>query len=217
MRAARPVLAFARSREQLWPFTLVPDTPGLWGRSMHRSQFWPGPKRTSRRGSQQGSLRGSRQGSRAFGGPVAESAVATPIAADTACRHLSVLRSLGHSGGPERFPALALRGPRGGRPEHLRGSSLSRSFTSNRARPHSGHPRSGGPMNAAEITTTGPERWRDKHGIAEHFSCGVRWIESRMEEGMPHVHIAGRAKFRVSEVERWLDCQGFIERARTAL
>jgi hypothetical protein len=35
-----------------------------------------------------------------------------------------------------------------------------------------------------------PERWRDKHGIAEHFSCGIRWIEARMVEGMPHTYIA---------------------------
>jgi hypothetical protein len=68
-------------------------------------------------------------------------------------------------------------------------------------------------MAPTEAATISPERWCDKHGIAEHFSCGVRWIESRMEEGMPHTHIAGRAKFRVSEVEPWLDRHGFIERA----
>jgi hypothetical protein len=58
-----------------------------------------------------------------------------------------------------------------------------------------------------------PERWRDKHGIAEHFSCGIRWIEARMVEGMPYTYIAGRAKFRISEVEPWLDSHGFIERS----
>jgi hypothetical protein len=56
-----------------------------------------------------------------------------------------------------------------------------------------------------------PECWRDKHGIAEHFSCGIRWIEARMAEGMPHTFIAGRAKFKVSEVEPWLDRHGYIE------
>jgi hypothetical protein len=55
------------------------------------------------------------------------------------------------------------------------------------------------------------ERWRDKHGIAEHFSCGIRWIEERMAEGMPHTYIAGRAKFKVSLVEPWLAAHGFIE------
>ena len=52
----------------------------------------------------------------------------------------------------------------------------------------------------------------DKEGIAAEFECSIRWIERRMEEGMPHRHIAGRAKFRVWEVEPWLDAHGFIER-----
>ncbi len=32
-----------------------------------------------------------------------------------------------------------------------------------------------------------------------------------MAEGMPHKYIAGRAKFKVSLVEPWLDQHGFIE------
>jgi hypothetical protein len=55
------------------------------------------------------------------------------------------------------------------------------------------------------------ERWRDKHGLAEHFSCGIRWIEERMAEGMPYSYIAGRAKFKISRVEPWLERHGFIE------
>jgi hypothetical protein len=66
----------------------------------------------------------------------------------------------------------------------------------------------------ATFITADPEGWRDKHGIAEHFACGVRWIEARMVEGMPHTYIAGRAKFRVSEVEPWLERHGFIKRGR---
>lgn len=54
----------------------------------------------------------------------------------------------------------------------------------------------------------GFEPWRDKRGIAAHFACSVRWIERRMEEGMPHRHITGRAKFRVSEAEPWLEAHG---------
>jgi hypothetical protein len=34
-----------------------------------------------------------------------------------------------------------------------------------------------------------------------------------MVEGMPYTYIAGRAKFRISEVEPWLDSHGFIERS----
>lgn len=55
------------------------------------------------------------------------------------------------------------------------------------------------------------EPWLDKRGLAEHLSCSVRWIERRMEEGMPRRKIAGRAKFRASEVERWLEANGYSE------
>jgi hypothetical protein len=61
----------------------------------------------------------------------------------------------------------------------------------------------------SEITTL--PGYLDKKGIAGHFQCSIRWIERRMEEGMPHTHIAGRAKFRVSEVEPWLEAHGHIE------
>lgn len=63
----------------------------------------------------------------------------------------------------------------------------------------------------AAFVTADQERWRDKHGLAEHFCCGIRWIEERMAEGMPHKSIAGRVKFKVSVVEPWLDEHGFIE------
>ena len=56
-----------------------------------------------------------------------------------------------------------------------------------------------------------PDRWRDKHGLAEHLSCGIRWIEERMAEGMPYAYIAGRAKFKVVKAEAWLDEHGFID------
>ena len=57
----------------------------------------------------------------------------------------------------------------------------------------------------------GFEPWKDKRAVAAHFACSVRWIERRMEDGLPHRHIAGRAKFRVSEVELWLEAHGHIE------
>ncbi len=56
------------------------------------------------------------------------------------------------------------------------------------------------------------EPWLDKKALAKYFACSVRWIEHRMVEGLPHRHIAGRAKFRASDVEPWLEARGFIER-----
>ena len=58
----------------------------------------------------------------------------------------------------------------------------------------------------------GPEPYVDKRGLAEHLQCSTRSIEAAMSEGMPH-HIAfGRAKFRLTEVEPWLEEHGYLER-----
>lgn len=63
-----------------------------------------------------------------------------------------------------------------------------------------------------ELPPAWPEPWLSKTALAKHLSCSVRWVEQRMEEGMPHAHIAGRAKFRVSEVEPWLEQHGHLSR-----
>lgn len=55
------------------------------------------------------------------------------------------------------------------------------------------------------------EKWLDKHGLADQLSCGVRWIEARIAEGMPSAMIAGRRKFKVSKVEPWLKQHGYWE------
>jgi hypothetical protein len=57
------------------------------------------------------------------------------------------------------------------------------------------------------------EPWLDKRALAAHLGCGERWIEYRMREGMPAWKIAGRIKFRASEVEAWLLEHCHIERA----
>jgi hypothetical protein len=67
------------------------------------------------------------------------------------------------------------------------------------------------PPTRAPAPAPDPDRWRDKHGFAEHLSCGIRWIEERMAEGMPYAYIAGRAKFKVARAESWLYEHGFIE------
>lgn len=56
------------------------------------------------------------------------------------------------------------------------------------------------------------EPWLDKRALAEHLGCKVRWIEYRKAEGMPHAVIAGRIKFRASEIEPWLEQRGYLER-----
>lgn len=55
------------------------------------------------------------------------------------------------------------------------------------------------------------EPWLDKRHLASHLDCSVSWVEKRMAEGMPHSVIAGRCKFRASQVEPWLERKGYIE------
>lgn len=63
------------------------------------------------------------------------------------------------------------------------------------------------------MTVTALEPWLDKARLAEHLGCGVRWIEMRVAEGMPSAMIAGRRKFRASEVEAWLERAGHLRRS----
>lgn len=68
------------------------------------------------------------------------------------------------------------------------------------------------PERPVQIVVLERPRYLDKDGLARELSCSKRWIERRMEEGMPHRHLAGRAKFRMEEVEPWLEQHGHIER-----
>ena len=58
--------------------------------------------------------------------------------------------------------------------------------------------------------------WLDKRGLAEHLSCSVRSIQTALSEGMPHVRLFGRVKFRVSEAEPWLETNGYLVRCGDA-
>ena len=56
------------------------------------------------------------------------------------------------------------------------------------------------------------EPWLDKRALAAHLSCSVRSIQTALADGMPHAVIFGRVKFRVSEVEPWLEAHGHLTR-----
>lgn len=56
------------------------------------------------------------------------------------------------------------------------------------------------------------EPWLDKAGVAAHFGCCTKSIDLAVRDGMPHAVIFGRRKFRVSEVEAWLENTGRLER-----
>jgi hypothetical protein len=50
----------------------------------------------------------------------------------------------------------------------------------------------------------GNEPFLSKQQLAEHFAFSVRWVEYRVAEGMPHVRLGGRLRFRTGECEAWL-------------
>jgi hypothetical protein len=56
------------------------------------------------------------------------------------------------------------------------------------------------------------EPWLDRKKLAEHYSCSVRKLEEAIAEGMPCAVIFGRKKFRVSDVEPWLEERGYLQR-----
>jgi hypothetical protein len=59
------------------------------------------------------------------------------------------------------------------------------------------------------------ESWLDKRGLATYLQCSIRSIENAVSDGLPHAIIFGRAKFRASEVEAWLETTGRLERRGT--
>jgi hypothetical protein len=62
------------------------------------------------------------------------------------------------------------------------------------------------------MNSPSPEPWLDKRGLAAYLACSVRSIQTVLAEGMPHAVIFGRVKFRVSEVEPWLQARGHLVR-----
>jgi hypothetical protein len=61
--------------------------------------------------------------------------------------------------------------------------------------------------------TTG-EPWLDKKKLATYLGCSVRSVERALAAGMPSSIVFGRRKFRVSEVEPWLEAHGRLSRGR---
>lgn len=49
------------------------------------------------------------------------------------------------------------------------------------------------------------EAWLTKPQLADRLNVSVRWIDLRRKEGMPSHTWAGVVRFRLSEVERWLE------------
>jgi|GEM_PF-2888447 len=53
-------------------------------------------------------------------------------------------------------------------------------------------------------TVEGREKWVTKQQLALHLSVTPRWIVAQQALGLPHMHMRGINRYRVSEVEAWL-------------
>jgi excisionase family DNA binding protein len=49
------------------------------------------------------------------------------------------------------------------------------------------------------------EPWLTKRQVAAHFGFSTRWVELRIRDGLPSQMMGGRRRFRLSEVEGWLE------------
>ncbi len=58
-----------------------------------------------------------------------------------------------------------------------------------------------------------PEPYLSKQSLAAHYAMSVRWVELRMKGGLPHEHMDGRARFKLSETDPWLRKRGNLRRA----
>ena len=66
------------------------------------------------------------------------------------------------------------------------------------------------------------EKWLTITEMADHLGCSYRWIEDRLREyretadPLPSAMIAGRRKFRASEVEAWAERNGHLRKEGAA-
>jgi hypothetical protein len=54
----------------------------------------------------------------------------------------------------------------------------------------------------------------DRRKLADHFSVSERTVDYWRDDGLPEWVLAGRAKFKASEVEGWLARRGELRRVR---
>ena len=48
------------------------------------------------------------------------------------------------------------------------------------------------------------EGWLTKTQIANYFQFSTKWVDRRIQEGLPHAKFGGHKRFRISECESWL-------------
>jgi hypothetical protein len=71
---------------------------------------------------------------------------------------------------------------------------------------------------AAELVPAPEPRtdgWLTPKQLAGHLAMSPRWVAYRVREGMPHVLIAGKPRFKAAEVDQWLEETGHLTRRET--
>lgn len=58
---------------------------------------------------------------------------------------------------------------------------------------------------ALPVRHVGHEPYLSKQQLGGILGYSTRWVELRMNEGMPFHRLGARARFRLSEVEGWLE------------
>ncbi len=62
------------------------------------------------------------------------------------------------------------------------------------------------PDNVVQLRPRGkPESFVSKGALAAHLGMSERWVELRMKEGLPVHRFRRTVRFRISEVEQWLE------------
>lgn len=50
----------------------------------------------------------------------------------------------------------------------------------------------------------GVEAWVTKQELAHYLAFSTRWVEMRVQEGMPYRRLGGRMRFQITAVEGWI-------------
>ena len=69
---------------------------------------------------------------------------------------------------------------------------------------------------SASVALQYVEPWFTKRQLAVHLGFSTRWVELRLREGMPSRLMGGCRRFRLSEVEEWIDARQPSTRPRAA-
>lgn len=64
---------------------------------------------------------------------------------------------------------------------------------------------------AGPRSVSSPEALVTKRELAKYLNFSERWIEIQVKQGMPHMRIGTRLRFRISDVERYFARRGDAE------